>query len=250
MYHVYIYRNGAECSVCVWTGYVKQSANTWSHRLNNNYEDDVREIQLAVSGLGPRVDEYGDWWVRCDPTVLKCTILKIIRARMPARVPMWFLRDHVRNAMVALAATRLLPRDLLREVHARLQVDEFAEMCGLFQRYTSLRYIRGLYMRLDDGPLVRVINVYSRKTGPRYQFMEIDVAYGGKVISYLKVLLNCTHHRGAHFCLCLRDAHLGLAGRTEGDDSEGFYNLFVIKFTADAAIEFVHKDPHKRVVQN
>lgn len=210
----------------------------WFYPLNANYPDDMREIEAAVSEFPARVDRTGTRWARCDLNLLQCIIRKIVAARMPARVPMLFLAAGMRRSMRAFACTRLVPRDMLREINSHMWTDESVELNSLFNRYIDMRYITGLRIRAIDesrrGPWMRVNALLS--------FID---TYGVMHIDHVLWPVNYTFHDRCHwspvphFYMKICELYIHSA------DTRGLWS-HVIEFAADEVIEFAYKRLDKR----
>lgn len=246
MYCVYVFQLPGECSVVMADGYGKYQAldTYWSRILNANYLDDMREINHYMEQFQSRIDSLGRRWHLCEFESLRATVCKIVHAYVPAQVPMLFLGAHVRRSLRALASTRLLPRDLLREVSAHAQIDEITELARIFNVYTFLKSIVGLYARaITDG--VR---------GPRFRVDEIQLLdqhvelYTPYVMWLHDTPLNFRFNKYegciTHFYMCLRDTRSHLIGFTW--DATDFLREYTLEFEAEAEIKFVHKSLHKR----
>lgn len=246
MRSVYISVENNEC--CVNTGrQLIPMKFSWWRNLNPNYHDDIKEINAAIAALPSRVDEHGRRWLRCDYAALQRIITNIIAARTQTVAPVAFMRLYVRRAMVALASTRLLPRDCLREIAAHAGCDENVELNALFKKYVVLEQITGLYLRgFTDGhmgPRMRVNEVKDNSTG-FHSWYAINVGDDSMTSLSMHYHVQCAEYPTPHFCTWLYNTESYLLEWPTKPAPADTSRAFKLQFEAPggaASIEFVHK---------
>lgn len=212
----------------------------WHHGLNTNYLSDMDEINAAIVEFPSRIDEYGVRWVRCDFNTIKCIIEKVIDAEVQGRASTWFMWSNVRDALIALGCIHVrsqrLPRDCLREIAGWLRVDETAALVDIINRYTTLKQVKGLYVRTvcDQvcGELMRVTSISYTSDG-------------GQTLSEYHLVHEVRGMYGHYSAYCVREGRplrTYLYLKYPAVDSQR------LEFISNlAAIEFVHKRLDKRL---
>lgn len=201
--------------------------------LNPNYLDDMREIDAAIAALPSCVDN-GYRWLACDHQVMLKMIRRIVRAHVRSVVPVPFLPTGVRRAVIALGSTRLLPRDLLREVH-RFLGGGVDQLDALFSKYVKLTDIRGLHFRATNGGV----------RGPRVDVRSMERSVDGYMINGARFFCRWGHQRGdEYYRMSLAGVDFDVVGWQIKDQM--VLKTFIIEFDSDfAAIAFTHKSLHK-----
>lgn len=226
MHHVYIIERNNEYQVHTTVEpSVFEGIPCWYKILNTNRLGGMLEINKFIDTLPARVDKHGERWICCGIETLKCAIDKIVDAPTSVRVPMLFMRRWVWRGLRALASTRRLPRDLLREVGRWMHIDDVGHMLDIFNMYTYMKSITGLYIRMvEDGkrrPRMSVSRIYSGLKPKDTTLWSCLVMFEGPYNHYVK-------YSAPHFYMKVEAE----CGRPQ---------MVRVEFEADAAIEFVHK---------